>query len=208
VTIEFNCPYCAKLLKTADDKAGVSARCPGCSQTIIVPLTSGETGAAARGFDPSSAPRGRDTGFADEGVDEVVEATSFETTVGSAAGMKKCPMCGAQIKNAARVCRHCGEELPGAAGRRNRSFHTPHRGALILVFGILSWVVCPIFAVVAWVMGNQDLKEMDAGRMDPEGRGLTLAGKIIGIIHISLIGFLICIYGAIVVMVIAAGGMR
>ena len=58
----------------------------------------------------------------------------------------------------------------------------PHRGTMILVFGILGLVVCLPFGIVAWVMGNADLKAMDAGTMDPEGRGTTHAGKIIGMI--------------------------
>ena len=62
----------------------------------------------------------------------------------------------------------------------------PHRGIMILVFGILGFVCCIIFGILAWVMGNGDLKEMDAGRMDPEGRGLTQAGKICGIISVIL----------------------
>ena len=59
---------------------------------------------------------------------------------------------------------------------------TPNRGAIILVLGILGWLVCPITGIFAWVMGNTDLAEMDAGRMDPEGRGLTQAGRILGIV--------------------------
>jgi hypothetical protein len=76
----------------------------------------------------------------------------------------------------------------------------PHRGAAILVLGIVGLVVgllgsfcCGIFGIagcvcgiIAWVMANKDLKEMAAGRMDPSGRGLTQAGKICGIISIIL----------------------
>lgn len=58
----------------------------------------------------------------------------------------------------------------------------PHRGTMILVFGILGFVICPIFGIVAWVMGNNDLKEIQAGTMDPSGEGITKAGKIIGMI--------------------------
>ncbi|MDH4241328.1 MAG: DUF4190 domain-containing protein, partial [Phycisphaerae bacterium] len=58
----------------------------------------------------------------------------------------------------------------------------PHRGTLILILGILSLVCCFICGIVAWVMGNGDLKEMAAGRMDPAGEGMTKAGKICGII--------------------------
>ncbi len=62
----------------------------------------------------------------------------------------------------------------------------PHRGTTILVFGILGFFCCIIFAIVAWVMANEDLRLMDAGRMDPTGRDTTKAGKIIGQIAIAL----------------------
>jgi hypothetical protein len=58
----------------------------------------------------------------------------------------------------------------------------PHRGTLILILGILGLVVCGPLAIVAWLLGSSDLKEMDAGSMDSSGRGLTNAGKICGII--------------------------
>lgn len=68
----------------------------------------------------------------------------------------------------------------------------PHRGTMILVFGILGLVICFPFGIVAWVMGNTDLKAMGAGVMDPEGRGVTQAGKIIGMIAtiLNIIGFI------------------
>jgi hypothetical protein len=62
----------------------------------------------------------------------------------------------------------------------------PHRGVLVLVFGILGLVCCVILGIIAWVMGSSDLREMDAGRVDPSGRGLTQAGKICGIISVAL----------------------
>lgn len=65
----------------------------------------------------------------------------------------------------------------------------PHRGVLILVFGILSLVVCQFFGIAAWVMGNTDLEEMAWGRMDPRGRDLTNAGRICGMIGTGLLIF-------------------
>ena len=63
----------------------------------------------------------------------------------------------------------------------------PHRGVMILVFGILSLICCPIiFGVLAIFMGQADLKEMDAGRMDASGRGLTKTGVILGIVGLIL----------------------
>jgi hypothetical protein len=79
----------------------------------------------------------------------------------------------------------------------------PHRGVLVLVFGILGLVCCVIFGIIAWVMGSSDLREIDAGRMDPAGRGLTQAGKICGIISVVLLivttvlGILFAILGAL-----------
>ena len=79
----------------------------------------------------------------------------------------------------------------------------PHRGVLILVFGILGLVMCQIFSIVAWVMGKSDLAEMDAGRMDPEGRSLTKAGQILGIIGTLLfaLGLLFALVVIIIVLV-------
>jgi len=69
----------------------------------------------------------------------------------------------------------------------------PHRGVLILVLGILGLLCCFILGIIAWVMGSGDLREMDAGRMDPSGRGLTQAGKICGIISVvlAIVGFIL-----------------
>jgi hypothetical protein len=63
----------------------------------------------------------------------------------------------------------------------------PHRATTVLILGILGLIVCGPLAIAAWVMGNSDLKEMDAGTMDPSGRGTTNAGKICGIIGTILL---------------------
>ncbi len=64
----------------------------------------------------------------------------------------------------------------------------PHRGTAVLVVGILGIVVVPCFVcgIIAWVMGKNDLAEMDAGYMDPSGRGITQAGKICGIVGVCI----------------------
>jgi hypothetical protein len=76
----------------------------------------------------------------------------------------------------------------------------PHRGVAILVLGIVGLFLglpgtfcCGVLGIagcicgiIAWVMANKDLKEMEAGRMDPAGRGLTQAGKVCGIISVIL----------------------
>ena len=79
----------------------------------------------------------------------------------------------------------------------------PHRGTLILVFGILGLVLCLIFGIVAWVMGNSDLAAMERGEMDRAGEGMTKTGKILGIVAVALavLGALV----AVAVLVVAGG---
>ncbi|MFQ5732714.1 MAG: hypothetical protein ACE5KM_12270 [Planctomycetaceae bacterium] len=76
---------------------------------------------------------------------------------------------------------------------------------MILAFGILGLTVCAIFGPFAWVMGNTDLAEIEAGRMDPTGEGLTRAGKITGMIATILVGALILFYIVLFAFLIAAG---
>jgi hypothetical protein len=85
-------------------------------------------------------------------------------------------------------------------------YQTPHRGVLILVLGILGWAFgCFLVGAFAWVMGNKDLREMDQGRMDPSGRGLTQAGRILGMIQtlLTLVAFVIAVFVAIVAGLLA-----
>jgi hypothetical protein len=79
----------------------------------------------------------------------------------------------------------------------------PHRGTLILVLGILSFVACGIITgIPAWIMGNADLKEMRAGTMDREGESLTNIGRILGMVSVVLTVLSVCIWG----IIFAVGG--
>ncbi len=77
------------------------------------------------------------------------------------------------------------------------------RGTMILVFGILSLVVCQLFGPFAWSMGNEDLRKVDAGLMDPRDRGSIQAGRICGMIGT---GLLIASLVLIVGMILTAAG--
>jgi hypothetical protein len=83
-----------------------------------------------------------------------------------------------------------------------------HRGTLVLILGIISLVTAvfmccglihPVFGIpfvliglalgiTSWVMGQGDLRKMDARVMDPEGRGATQGGWICGMIATILAG--------------------
>ena len=64
----------------------------------------------------------------------------------------------------------------------------PHpRGTLILVLGILSFFICGIIlGVVAFVMGNNALKEIDRNPSAYTNRRLVSAGRICGAIGAAL----------------------
>jgi hypothetical protein len=69
---------------------------------------------------------------------------------------------------------------------RRRRGGTPHRGGMILTFGILGLCCCGIFAILAATMGSTDLKEMESGRMDRSGESMTRVGQILGFVGIGL----------------------
>jgi Domain of unknown function (DUF4190) len=88
----------------------------------------------------------------------------------------------------------------------------PHRGPMILVFGILGVLTfsCPIlgiFGIVAWVMGKRDLEQIRRGKMNKEGEGLTKSGYILGIvgtIMFILYSLLIVAYFALIAIMVAS----
>jgi len=66
---------------------------------------------------------------------------------------------------------------------------------LILVLGILSLVCCGLLGPVAWIMGNNAMRDIDAGIGNPNDRGLVVAGRILGVI----------IYGGLFLLAVLGG---
>jgi hypothetical protein len=56
------------------------------------------------------------------------------------------------------------------------------KGMTVLVLGILSLVCCGPLGIVAWVMGNTALREIDAQPGRYSNRQLVQIGRILGII--------------------------
>ncbi|MEC7566943.1 MAG: DUF1559 domain-containing protein [Planctomycetota bacterium] len=67
----------------------------------------------------------------------------------------------------------------------SQSTHSPHRGTLLLILSLMSFLLgCVGLALgpVLFFMAKKDLREIGDGRMDPAGKGLTTFGFIAGII--------------------------
>lgn len=82
-----------------------------------------------------------------------------------------------------------------------QAYPKPDQSGLVLAFGILSWFVCPIFGVVAWVMGSAGLRDIRLGLCNPANKGLMQAGYYLGIVNV--IFYLICVGGYFVMVALA-----
>ena len=93
--------------------------------------------------------------------------------------------------------------IPGAGPQQSS------KATLILVLGILGIVCCGLLAPVAWYLGNEELKGIDAGRLSEANRGMANAGKILGIIGTVLLvlGLLwILFFGGLTMLGALTGG--
>ncbi|MGC1272857.1 MAG: zinc ribbon domain-containing protein [Planctomycetaceae bacterium] len=115
--IEFRCPTCDRLLKTGDDRAGATAKCPQCGSAVLVPAAVGTATIETAGD------------FGDE------TATPQATTESNVDHEVVCPMCGQPNEASAPRCLACGEELlwagqeTGSAAAESRRFGAVWREA-------------------------------------------------------------------------------
>lgn len=65
-------------------------------------------------------------------------------------------------------------------------YREQHRGGAVLTLAIVGLVLCQFLAIAAVIMALVDLGKMNRGTMDPAGKGLTIAGLVIGSISIVL----------------------
>jgi hypothetical protein len=77
----------------------------------------------------------------------------------------------------------------------------PHRGGLIVTCAVIGLFVCAPVCIAAWSMASNDLREMDAGLMDPGGRSQTSLG-----LSVARIGTLLWIVG--IAFFFFAGGLN
>jgi predicted RNA-binding Zn-ribbon protein involved in translation (DUF1610 family) len=189
------CPGCSAKLRVPEELRGKKFRCPTCGDIFVpsdTPPPATERSLAAPRQPASSSRR-------EPEVD---------------ADLAPCPSCGKNIPRTSDLCLYCKADLSGSeddeddeyddrpwerrrTGPRVRRDCEPHRGALVMVLGILSTVFATMgpclygipalliglpLGIISWVLGARDIAKMKAGTMDPDGRGQTQAGMICGII--------------------------
>ena len=206
MAIESECEGCGVQLRVADEHAGRQARCPQCGILYTVPPQSAPASTAPLSpdvpDDPSESsqtgwyvqtPEGESYGPVEK---DVLDRWTTEGRVTAQSQLR--PSDSAKWQSATDIYPQLAAASAGAADNpfrenpysspheKTTKFREPHRGAMILIFGILGFIVCVVFSPVAWIMGSADLKKIDAGVMDPEGRTLTQVGMILGIIQSCL----------------------
>jgi len=163
------CPSCDRPLRVPDDLLGHQVKCPACASTF----TANAAGPAPRDDPEPDRPRRRSDHFARRDEDEprprraAARRDDYEDE---------------------------DEDRPRRGGRGvSRRNLAPHRGGMILGLGIASLFFMPlVLGPIAWLMGNADLKEIRAGRMDPEGESQTNTGRICGMIS-TLLGAVVMV---------------
>ena len=171
-----HCPQCERKLRVPEELLGRTVKCPTCGVTFTAPTVAA----------PEVLP-----------AEEVPEPAPLEFQQEQHSGSTGAAEVGGEMR-----ARQYQEFGPSSRGQR--VYQTPHRGTLILVLGILGIVLCGFVAPIAWIMGNQDLKEMRAGRMDPTGEGITNGGRICGMIGTILLVLQCCGVAAMIAATLPA----
>ena len=150
--IETKCTTCGKTLRVGDEHAGSQARCPACSTVFVVP------GGAAQAAASAAVPVERWTMKTPEGqlygpiakseldrwLSEGRIAADCQLRCGDDAPWRPADECYSVLKPRERspltnpfTDIQAAEAVAPAA---NRPYLVPHRGGMILTFGIIAWV--------------------------------------------------------------------
>jgi len=216
--IEVRCDACGRQLRVADEHAGKALRCPACNHISTAPLADTPT-ASDDVATPSwhmRTPEGQTYGPVQR---EELDRWVLEGRL--AADCQLATDAAGPWQSASAVFPALRQRTPAPAPtfqppspfappsplvNSATHYQIPHRGGLILVLGLLGFVVgCPIFSLMAWVMGSGDLREIRSGRMDPSGEGLTRAGQILGML-LAIPWILVAVIVLLVILVAAVNG--
>ena len=190
MAIEFRCPSCEKKLRTADDRAGRTAKCPQCGTAVQVPAA------------PEIDEFGDD--FGEEGFGGALPPRRAGAARSSAEVV--CPLCGASNSPDAARCLSCGEELgavssPAGAGGSARfeagdmlskgwELFQANMGVYVAV--TLLYLFIPVVINQVFSFGLQIL--MGGIQAGGAGQEAVIALTAVGFLVTVILGFLIQTY--------------
>lgn len=196
------CPSCGGKLRVADALVGQRVRCPACNQTFDSAAESAPlppTPSAPQDLplqlsldEPTSPPPPTPSRKAGGlfGAVEIKRPGEIEPLASRPAETEP-------GERPRRAERERDWDVPDIRRRRPRRDAEPDRGAVVLALGIISlagtviYCAAPLWIIlglVAWIMGQTDLRKMTSGLMDDNGRSITQAGRICGILGVVLNG--------------------
>ncbi len=218
MAIDSTCQSCGKHLRVGDEHAGQQARCPNWQALYTVPPRNVGMALtlAAPGEYPDSWQMKTPEGLV------YVPVTKLELDHWCRQG-RITPRCQLlqerrdnwlwasevypELQMSAATMQPVGQMAPVTAyapmpiAPGSVYYPKAHRGMLVLVLSLLGYVsFCFFVSVIALILGLQDLSDMKAGKMDPEGRLLTIIGVLLAGI------WLVLNVGYIAFLILAAGG--
>ncbi|MEO8269484.1 MAG: hypothetical protein ABI557_07190 [Aureliella sp.] len=204
MTIESTCTGCGKTLSVADENAGKRARCPACGQIYTIPPKSdtpatNSADSSAYSVESSVPPEadrywmravdGSEYGPIDQAT---LDRWFREGRVGPGYQLRQSQYGNWQPADVFRPTLPPRSDNPFAetssagnqsydptSGRPN--YPKGDQSVLILIMGVLGFFCCPIFGVVAWIMGHSALNAIQSGLADPSTKGLVQTGYYLGI---------------------------
>ena len=205
--IDTLCDGCGKRLRVAAEHAGKKARCPHCQQVYTVPQ---HNAVSSAGFElcQKAPPTGESWQVKTEegliyGPVSKSELDGWRDSGRITHRAQLLPVGGEQWLWAAAVYPELnpaepmsptGVEVATPAATPAPALHPfyargiqPHRGPLVLALAIVGlFTICPALAVIGLILGLYDLRLMKREKMDPAGRGLTIAGLVLSAVSIVL----------------------
>jgi predicted Zn finger-like uncharacterized protein len=187
-----SCPDCQRKLRVPDELVGKLVKCPTCGQTFTA-----DPATQAPPPDPPSnrtdkvtrtSKVARDREEDDEDDDRPRRRSRSDRDDGDEDDDRP-------RRRRSRYSRDDDDDDDEDDRRRRRRDLAPHRADTVLTLGIVGLVltfvhIVPlaglICGIIAWAMGNADLAEMRAGRMDREGESRTNGGRVCGMIVVIL----------------------
>jgi hypothetical protein len=227
------CPFCGRKLRVSDELRGQMVRCPACNETFDS-ARAPEPSPPAATKEPPLVPQDLPLQLTiDEPSDPkpaagatpgLVGAVELKLSLDEDESPPRTPEAppaepspppepwGSPRRKPPRLANEHDEDVPSIRRRGPRRDCEPHRGTTVLTVGIISLVcltiscvpVGAILGLVAWVMGQRDLRKIKKGDMDPTGQRTTQAGWICGILGTVLNGLVTLGCGAFLAILFIA----